>query len=89
MYVHEAPDFLEVTKGLNYLVLHCKTSLFSSLRSYFNPILAGEQKQKRPTAKTFLNSKNSITFKNFSFGCIVYTPTFSKDLFNFYKNQFF
>ena len=71
MYVHEAHDFLEVTKGLNYLVLHCKTSLFSSLRSYFNPILAGEQKQKRPTAKTFLNSKNSITFKNFSFGCIV------------------
>lgn len=49
MYVHEAPDFLEVTKGLNYLVLHCKTSLFSSLRSYFNPILAGERaKAKTP-----------------------------------------
>ena len=72
MYVHEAPDFLEVTKGLNYLVLHCKlSSLSSSLHSYFNPILAGEQKQKCPTAKTFLNNKNSITFKNFIFGCIV------------------
>ena len=67
MYVHEVPDFLEVIKGLNYLVLHFKTSLSSSLHSYFNPNLAGDQKQKCPTAIIFLNNKNSITFKNFSF----------------------